>query len=182
MIESLSRDRPSTQSAPRRLVIMPAHNEASNLPRVIPDVRRAAAGYDLLIVDDGSRDATAEVAACLGDRVVTCPVTDPTSGFQALNADAMAFLSRDNYPVDYPDADTLLVLYYAGFKTAEVPVTMRERISGVSMHSGLKPFYYIGKMWLSIAMVLLRQGTRMSARRTRREPPTVTGTPIGGEV
>jgi hypothetical protein len=108
------------------------------------------------------------------------PVTDPTSGFQALNADAIEFLSRDNYPVDYPDADTLLVLYYAGFKTMEVPVTMRERISGVSMHSGWKPFYYIGKMWLSIAMVLLRQGTRMSARRTWREP--VAGAPLGGEA
>ena len=90
------------------------------------------------------------------------PVTDPTSGFQALNADAMRFLCRDNYPVDYPDADTLLVLHYAGFKTHEVPVTMRERISGVSMHSGWKPFYYVGKMWLAIAMVLLRQGTHIA--------------------
>jgi hypothetical protein len=93
------------------------------------------------------------------------PVTDPTSGFQALNADAMHFFARDNYPVDYPDADTLLVLHYAGFRTKEVPVTMRERISGVSMHSGWKPFYYIGKMWLAIFMVLLRQGTHASPRR-----------------
>jgi glycosyltransferase involved in cell wall biosynthesis len=270
MTDLISRDAQPTPNAPRRLVIMPAHNEASNLPRVIPEVRGAALGYDLLVVDDGSRDDTAEVAASLGARVVTLPanlgyggavqtgflygarggydtcvvidadgqhdpagipvlagavesgaadvaigsrfrgrmsyrqplvkrfgmrvfawtvsavtrrsVTDPTSGFQALNADAMAFLCRDNYPVDYPDADTLLVLHYAGFRTVEVPVTMRERISGVSMHSGWKPFYYIGKMWLSIAMVLLRQGTHMSARPTRRDLPAVAGTPIGGEA
>ena len=87
----------------------------------------------------------------------------------------MSFLCRDNYPVDYPDADTLLVLYYAGFQTIEVPVTMRERISGVSMHSGWKPFYYIGKMWLSIAMVLLRQGTHIGPRRSRREQPALEG-------
>jgi hypothetical protein len=42
---------------------------------------------------------------------------------------------------------------------------MRERISGVSMHSGWKPIYYVGKMWLAIAMVLLRQKTRLSPRR-----------------
>jgi glycosyltransferase involved in cell wall biosynthesis len=260
----------SAQLAPRRLVIMPAHNEAGNLPRVIPEVRRAAIGYDLLVIDDGSRDNTAEVAACCGARVVTLPVnlgyggavqtgflyavrhgydtcvvidadgqhdpagiprlveavesgaadvavgsrfrgrmnyhqpfvkrlgmrifawtvsavtrkpvTDPTSGFQALNADALAFLCRDNYPVDYPDADTLLALFYAGFATVEVPVTMRERMSGVSMHSGWKPFYYIGKMWLSIAMVLLRQGTRVSPRRTRREPPAFDEAALGGEA
>ena len=50
----------------------------------------------------------------------------------------------------YPDADTLLVLHYAGFRVSEIPVTMRERISGVSMHSGWKPIYYVLKMWLAI--------------------------------
>ena len=271
MSETLLREQQTARFAPRRLVIMPAHNESGNLPRVIPEVRRAAAGYDLLVIDDGSRDNTAELAACLGARVVTLPanlgyggavqtgflyaarhgydtcvvidadgqhdpagipllaaavesgaadvaigsrfrgrmnyhqpfvkrigmkvfawvvsaatrqpVTDPTSGFQALNADAIAFLCRDNYPVDYPDADTLLALHYAGFKTVEVPVTMRERISGVSMHSGWKPFYYIGKMWLSIAMVLLRQGTHVNPRRARREKPALEGTTVmGGEA
>jgi hypothetical protein len=103
--------------------------------------------------------------------IVTCitgrPVTDPTSGYQALNADALRFFAFDNYPVDYPDADTLLILHYAGFRVVEVPVTMRERLSGVSMHSGWKPLYYVVKMWLAIAMVLLRQKTR--AQPTRQE-------------
>lgn len=98
-------------------------------------------------------------------RITGRQVTDPTSGFQALNAAALRFFAFDNYPVDYPDADTLLILHYAGFRVVEVPVTMRERISGVSMHSGWKPFYYVGKMWLAISMVVLRQKTRLSARR-----------------
>jgi glycosyltransferase involved in cell wall biosynthesis len=236
------------------LLILPAHNEASNLPRVIPEARAAAPGYDLVVIDDGSRDNTAAVAAGLGAAVVTLPVnlgyggavqtgfryavehgydvavvmdsdgqhdpagihplaetvlsgqadvavgsrfrghiayhqpwikrvgmrlfawtvskitrrevTDPTSGFQALNRDALRFFAYDNYPVDYPDADTLLVLHYAGFRVTEVPVTMRERLSGVSMHSGWKPFYYVLKMWLAIAMVVLRQQTHVSPRRT----------------
>ena len=240
-------------SAPRRLIIMPAYNEAGNLTRVIPEVQAAAPGFDLVVIDDGSRDTTATVAASLGAVVITLSVnlgygaavqtgfryavrngydlavvmdsdgqhdpagvslladtvasdqadvaigsrfrgrmayhqpwvkrlgmaifawlvskithrevTDPTSGFQALNADALRFFAFDNYPVDYPDADILLVLHYAGFRVVEVPVTIRERISGVSMHGGWKPFYYVLKMWLAIAMVLLRQKTHASARR-----------------
>ncbi len=239
---------------PPPLLILPAHNEASNLPRVIPEARAAAPGYDLVVIDDGSRDATAAVAASRGAEVVTLPVnlgyggavqtgfryavehdydlavvmdadgqhdpagihllaeavlsgqadvavgsrfrgrmayhqpwikrvgmrlfawtvsritqrevTDPTSGFQALNRDALRFCAYDNYPVDYPDADTLLALHYAGFRVVEVPVTMRERLSGVSMHSGWKPFYYVLKMWLAISMVLLREKTDLSARRS----------------
>jgi hypothetical protein len=239
---------------PPPLLILPAHNEASNLPRVIPEARAAAPGYDLVVIDDGSRDATAAVATSLGAEVVTLPVnlgyggavqtgfryavehgydlavvmdsdgqhdptgihllaeamlsgqadvavgsrfrgrlayhqpwikrvgmrlfawtvsritqrevTDPTSGFQALNRDALRFFAYDNYPVDYPDADTLLALHYAGFRVVEVPVTMRERLSGVSMHSGWKPFYYVLKMWLAISMVLLREKTDLSARRS----------------
>ncbi len=237
----------------RHLLILPAHNEANNLPRVIPEARAAATDYDLVVIDDGSRDATAAVAASLTADVVSLPVnlgyggavqtgfryavehgydlavvmdsdgqhdpagiallaetvlsgqadvaigsrfrgrmayhqpwvkrlgmhlfawtvsritqrevTDPTSGFQALNREALRFFAYDNYPVHYPDADTLLVLHFAGFRVAEVPVTMRERLSGVSMHSGWKPFYYVLKMWLAISMVLLRERTHVSARR-----------------
>jgi dolichol-phosphate mannosyltransferase len=41
-------------------VVMPAHNEESALPQVVPAVIAAASGYDLeiLIVDDGSSDGT----------------------------------------------------------------------------------------------------------------------------
>lgn len=52
-------------------VVMPAYNEAANLPLVVPQVmdvcRRAcgAEGFELVIVDDGSTDATPETAAAL---------------------------------------------------------------------------------------------------------------------
>ena len=106
------------------------------------------------------------VFAWTATRITGRTITDPTSGFQALNRAAMHFFAVDNYPVDYPDADTLLILHYAGFRVVEVPVTMRERMSGISrMHSGWKPIYYVGKMWLAIAIVLLRQKTHLSARK-----------------
>lgn len=93
-------------------------------------------------------------------------VTDATSGFQALNRRVLAFLARDNYPSDYPDADTLLLLHYAGFRVVEVPVRMRDRLTGVSMHSSWKVIYYIFKMLLSIFIILLRRETLREASDT----------------
>jgi hypothetical protein len=88
------------------------------------------------------------------------PVTDPTSGFQALNDRVLRFFARDNYPYDYPDADTLLLLHYAGFRVREVPAHMKARQVGDSMHhSTWRIFYYIFKMFLSIFIILLRQRT-----------------------
>ena len=78
----------------------------------------------------------------------------------------MRFFATDNYPVDFPDADTILLLHFAGFRLAEVPVTMRERLSGESMHSSWKPIYYVFKMFLSILIVLLRQKTHINAVRS----------------
>ncbi|MBC7261311.1 MAG: glycosyltransferase family 2 protein [Chloroflexi bacterium] len=92
-------------------------------------------------------------------------ITDPTSGFQACNREVMSFFATDNYPVDFPDADTILLLHFAGFRLAEVPVVMRDRLSGQSMHSSWKPIYYIFKMFLSIFIVLLRQRTHSNAVR-----------------
>jgi hypothetical protein len=83
--------------------------------------------------------------------------SDPTSGYQVLDRRAFEFLAHDNYPSDFPDADTIILLALAGFRVCEVPVTMEARTAGTSMHSNLKAFYYVVKMFLSILMVLLRQ-------------------------
>ncbi len=83
--------------------------------------------------------------------------SDPTSGFQALDRRALEFFARDNYPSDFPDADTLILLALAGFRVREVPVTMEARVAGTSMHSNLKAVYYVAKMTLAIFMVLLRR-------------------------
>jgi glycosyltransferase involved in cell wall biosynthesis len=82
--------------------------------------------------------------------------SDPTSGFQAMHRRVFEFFARDHYPVDFPDADTIILLSLAGFRVGEVPVTMQARVAGTSMHSNFKAFYYVSKMMLSILMVLLR--------------------------
>ncbi|WP_242392782.1 glycosyltransferase family 2 protein [Anaeromyxobacter oryzisoli] len=85
-------------------------------------------------------------------------LTDPTSGYQALSARALAFYDHDRYPPDYPDADVLSMVARHGLRLVEVPVRMLESPDGKSMHSGvLKPLYYIFRMSLALALVPLRR-------------------------
>ncbi len=83
-------------------------------------------------------------------------VTDATSGFQAFNKNVISFLIEDIFPCDYPDADILIALHLAGFRIKELSVRMFSNVNGKSMHSGMKPVYYIFKMLLSIFVTLLR--------------------------
>ncbi len=87
-------------------------------------------------------------------------ITDPTSGYQAFNRDVIRFFTTDVFPCDYPDADMLITLNMAGFRIRELPVRMFANVQGKSMHSGLKPLYYVFKMCLSIFVTLLRNRQR----------------------
>lgn len=84
--------------------------------------------------------------------------TDPTSGFQGMGIKAVKFFSGDDFPDDYPDADVLVMAHYARLRVKEVAVRMESRSDGTSMHSGLKPFYYVIKMLLSMFIVILNFG------------------------
>jgi hypothetical protein len=84
-------------------------------------------------------------------------ITDPTSGYQALGPKAIKFFTREVFPGDYPDADVLVMLHRAGFRIQEVAVAMHPNLQGKSMHSGFKPIYYTYKVFLSIALNLVRK-------------------------
>jgi dolichol-phosphate mannosyltransferase len=63
---------------PELSVVIPARDEAENLPLLVERVHRALAGrwrYELVIVDDSSTDNTAQVAAELGRRLPVVVVT-----------------------------------------------------------------------------------------------------------
>ena len=226
------------------LVIIPAYNEEKNLPKVLSEVRASLPGFGVVVVNDGSKDRTAEVAASLGASVISHPVNigygaavqtgfkyasekkydgvivlmdadgqhdakdapalvraleehaadmvigsrfmsastykttfarvvgrnlfslitylvthrsflDITSGFKALNGRATAFLSK-NYPVDFPDAEVIILMLLSGFKVAEAPATFRRRTIGRSMFSLSKKIYYPFKGVLAILTVILR--------------------------
>lgn len=58
----------------RVAAIVPAYNEARNLPRIAEALRARGPGCDVCVVDDGSTDATARVAASLGFTVLQLPM------------------------------------------------------------------------------------------------------------
>ena len=53
------------------IVIIPAYNEAENIARVLTALRRDAPGFDCVVVNDGSSDATADVCRAQGCRVLS---------------------------------------------------------------------------------------------------------------
>jgi glycosyltransferase involved in cell wall biosynthesis len=55
------------------LVFIPAWNEEASLPGVLADAKRALPDADVLVIDDGSTDATARVARAHGADVVSFP-------------------------------------------------------------------------------------------------------------
>jgi glycosyltransferase involved in cell wall biosynthesis len=58
---------------PRTLVIIPALNEEDALPAVLADLAARCPELDVLVVDDGSRDRTADVARAAGVLVAPLP-------------------------------------------------------------------------------------------------------------
>jgi len=97
-----------------------------------------------------------KIFSFLTSLIIKQKITDPTSGFQGFNRDVLNFLTSEYFPVDYPDADVIIMFHRYGFKIKEVPVLMKKS-PDKSMHSGLKPVYYIFKMFLSVFVTLLRK-------------------------
>lgn len=84
-------------------------------------------------------------------------ITDPTSGFQALNRKALEIAIQDHYPLDYPDIDVLIMMDRYKLKVVEVPVVMHAAEDKHGMHEGVQVWYYGLKMLLSVFVMMLRK-------------------------
>ncbi len=153
-------------------------HEAEDLPRILAPVVRGEVDVCLgsrFLAEDGATPPAyrAGIVRRLGMRIFGAVaslatgtrITDPTSGFQALDASVLEFFCDDRYPFDYPDADQLITLHRAGFRIREVGVRMYENEDGRSMHGGpIKPFYYVITMGLAILVALLHERVPRPAR------------------
>lgn len=86
-------------------------------------------------------------------------ITDSTSGFRAYNKSAIQFLAA-NYPTDYPEPETVILLGKNDYRIREVSVEMVERQGGESSISGLKSAHYMIKVILAMLMTAQRQKIR----------------------
>lgn len=57
----------------RVLVIVPAWNEEANVGATVREIRETTPHYDIVVIDDGSEDGTARVAAEAGASVIPLP-------------------------------------------------------------------------------------------------------------
>jgi glycosyltransferase involved in cell wall biosynthesis len=70
---TMSSPRDVRLAALRRIAIVPALNEEDSLGNVIAEIRAADPDFEVVVIDDGSVDRTAEVAAAAGATVVRLP-------------------------------------------------------------------------------------------------------------
>jgi glycosyltransferase involved in cell wall biosynthesis len=228
----------------RCLAIVPAYNEEASVGSVIHELRALEPDLEVVVVDDGSSDHTAAIAAAAGARMVSLPfnvgiggavqtgyqyalehgfelaiqvdgdgqhdpseiasvlepvldgradlavgtrfakgggyrgtrvrrvgirifaaivslmvgqrVSDTTSGFRAVNRKALRLFAAE-YPHDYPEVESIVLLSRHGLRMVEVPVQMRVRETGNSSITTLRAAYYMIKVLLALFIGLFRR-------------------------
>ncbi len=83
-------------------------------------------------------------------------ITDTTSGFRAMNRQAITIVAR-NYPEDYPEPEVLVILHKHGLKVIEIPVQMHPRQGGVTSIRPHGAAYYMIKVGLAIVIDIFRR-------------------------
>lgn len=85
------------------LIVIPAYNESGRVGDVVRDVQAHLPGAEVLVIDDGSRDATAQEARAAGARVARLPVN---SGYGAALQTGYKYAMRHGYArIGQIDAD-----------------------------------------------------------------------------
>jgi glycosyltransferase involved in cell wall biosynthesis len=230
----------------RAIALVPALNEEGTIATVIAELRAFDSELEILVIDDGSHDRTAEVARRSGARVLRLPfnlgiggavqtgfryafengfelavrvdgdgqhdpsqlaavvepvirgdtdiavgsrylgsrgdgyrssatrrvgirvlarvvslltrqrITDPTSGFQALNRKAIMLFAAD-YPHDYPEVEAIVLVERHRLRLVEVPIAMRPRTAGRSSIRTLSSVYYMVKVLLALGVGSFRR-------------------------
>jgi glycosyltransferase involved in cell wall biosynthesis len=103
-----------------------------------------------------SRRLGIRLLAWVVSRIAGQRVTDTTSGFQALNRQAIELFARD-YPHDYPEVEATVMVFRHRLRLLEVQVQMRERGGGQSSITALRSVYYMVKVLLALFVGLFRR-------------------------
>jgi glycosyltransferase involved in cell wall biosynthesis len=234
------------------LILVPAYNEEGSIEQVVRSVQEQLPGTPVMVVDDGSWDATANIAERAGAEVLRLPhhlglggavqtgyrfafehgfervvrvdgdgqhnaadipsllrvmeegdydlvtgsrflgsnhypiqrmrrlgglifswvlypilgqrITDPTSGFVAVNRRALEVFSR-SFPLEYPEIEALVVLKRKAFRFCEVPAKMFPRRSGRSTIDSWTAVYYMVRVLLGVFVNVIKYDPRFHSGR-----------------
>jgi glycosyltransferase involved in cell wall biosynthesis len=96
--------------------------------------------------------------------IVRQRVTDTTSGFRAVNRRGIALFAAE-YPPDYPEVESTVLVHRAGLRLLEVPVAMRVRAGGRSSIRVFDSVYYMIKVLLALFIDLFRRPPTLPEER-----------------
>jgi glycosyltransferase involved in cell wall biosynthesis len=147
------------------LVFIPAWNEDQSLPAVLSDVRRDLPTVDLLVVDDGSTDRTAQVASEGGAEVLSLgsnrglPI-GIAAGYRWALDHGYAYCGRVDADGQHPPTELARLLAIVRSGTCDVAVGSRF-VSG----DGYEPHRYLPSPSRRLGTTLLRRAMKVVLRR-----------------
>ena len=147
------------------LVFIPAWNEEANLPAVLEELHGELPDADVLVVDDGSTDRTAEVAREHGAEVLSFGENRGlqagiAAGYSWANEHGYAFCGRVDADGQHPAAELRRLLELVRADEADVAVGSRF-VSG----PGYEPYRYEAEGIRKLGTGLLRRSMRVALGR-----------------
>jgi glycosyltransferase involved in cell wall biosynthesis len=147
------------------VVFIPAWNEEENLPAVLEDLERQLPDADVLVVDDGSTDATADVARGHGAEVLSLGTNRGlpigiASGYRWALEHGYAYCGRVDADGQHPAAELKRLLTLVRTGVCDVAVGSRF-VSG----DGYEPYRYRPSPARRFGTALLRRGMKLALRR-----------------
>jgi 4,4'-diaponeurosporenoate glycosyltransferase len=171
-----SADSAEGQSRRRISIIIPARNEEHNLPRLLESLRRQSMQpFEIVVVDDGSEDKTAEVALSGGASVVSPGELPPGwsgkswacwNGAKTASGDWLAFVDADAWFEE--DGLRRLLEESEGMKPAGV-ITIQP------YHKVYEPYESLSAFFNAVVALSIGHGSADSAWRKQGYGPHAGG-------
>jgi glycosyltransferase involved in cell wall biosynthesis len=147
------------------VVFIPAWNEEDNLPDVLADLKRELPDADVLVVDDGSTDRTADIARAQGAEVLSLGTNRGlpvgiAAGYRWALDRSYAYCGRVDADGQHPPAELRRLLALVREGACDVAVGSRF-VSG----DGFEPYRYRPSPARRLGTALLRRGMTLALRR-----------------
>jgi glycosyltransferase involved in cell wall biosynthesis len=147
------------------LVFVPAWNEEENLPAVLDELREGLPRADVLVVDDGSTDGTADIARRRGAKVISFDANRGlpagiAAGYEHATEQGYAFCGRVDADGQHPVAELARLLERVRSDVCDVAVGSR-----FASGDGYAAYRYEPSGARRFGTALLRRSMKIALRR-----------------